>query len=103
MAKKQNALITDRDTGRTSRVKHKAGLSVEHHCLYYNITEAWQMPLSAPSPNGNIQQLSYSSLSPRKSVQKLMVWDVSYSGVASPQSYSAELPSLKGSNQLGSK
>lgn len=70
----------------------KEGLvSVEHHCLYCNITEARQVPLSAPSPNGNIQQLSYSSLSPRKSVQKLMVWDVSYSGVASPQSCSAEL------------
>lgn len=69
----------------------RPGLSVEHHCLYCNITEAWQVPLSGPSPNENIQQLSYSSLSPRKSMQKLMVWDVSYSGVASPQSCFAEL------------
>lgn len=44
----------------------RPGLSVEHHCLHRNITEAWQGPLSGPSPNGNIQQLSYSSLSPRK-------------------------------------
>lgn len=69
----------------------RPGLSVEHHCLYCSITEAWQVPLSAPSSNANIQQLSYSSLSPRKSVQKLMVWEVLCSGVASPQSCSAEL------------
>lgn len=69
----------------------RPGISVEHHWLYCNITEAWQVPLSAPSPNGNIQQLSYSSPSPRKSVQKLTVWDISCSGEASPQSCSAEL------------
>lgn len=39
-----------------------------------NITEAWQMPLSAG--NGNLQQLSSSCLSPRKFVQKLMAWDI---------------------------
>lgn len=50
--------------------------------LCCNITEAWQMPLSAPSPNGNIQQLSSSCLSPGKSVQKLMAQDISYSCVA---------------------
>lgn len=85
----------------------RPGLSVEHHCLYCNITEAWQVPLSAPSPNGNIQQLLYSSLSPRKSVQKLMVWDVSYSGVGGIISRAALLslrvPSPKGAIQPGSK
>ena len=58
-------------------------VSLEHHYLCCNITEAWQMPLSAPSPNGNIEQLSSSCLSPRKSVQKLMAQDISYSCVAS--------------------
>lgn len=72
------------DTVRTSRVKPKGpvGRSVEHHYLCCNITEAWQMPLSAPSPNGNIQQLSPYCLSPIKSMQKLMAWDISYSCVA---------------------
>lgn len=81
----------------------RPGLSVEHHCLYCNITEAWQVPLSASSLNGNTEQLSYSSLSPRKSVQKLMVWDVSYSGVASPQSCFAEIKGSlsEGSNSAG--
>lgn len=91
MAKRQNALVTKWDTGRTSRVKQKAwslcGTSLPELQYHRGLASA----TAAPSSNGNIQQLSYSFLSPRKSVQKLMFWDVSCSGVASPQSCSVQL------------
>lgn len=71
---------------------------VEHHYLCCNITEAWQMPLSALSPSRNTQQVSSSHLSPKKSAQKLVTQDIRYSCVASSLSCSAE---LKGSFSEG--
>lgn len=84
VAQSQNAPAADGDTANASRLKPKGlCLSVEHHYLCCSITEAWQMPLSPPSPNGNVQQLSLSCLSPRNSVQKLMAQHIPYSCVAS--------------------
>lgn len=64
---------------------------MEHQYLCCNITEAWQLPLSALSPGEHTQQVSSSRLSPRQSAQKLVTQDIRYSCVASSLSCSAEL------------